>query len=167
MRRVILLRHAKSSWADPGQQDFDRPLNPRGERAAAAMGAWLAARGLRPDAAFVSTAARTRQTWALLGPAFAAVPTSFRSELYHAEVDSILRALRGAPPEAATVMLVGHQPGIGEAAVRLLADPPEDAEFLRYPTAALTAIDFDADDWSGLDWGEGRLHAFTTPRQLD
>ena len=67
MRRLILMRHAKSSWADPGQRDFDRPLNARGVRSAPLLGAWLRERGHVPDAALVSTARRTRETWAGLG----------------------------------------------------------------------------------------------------
>ena len=167
MRRLILLRHAKSSWADPGQRDFDRPLNPRGQRAAAAIGAWLADKGLLPDAALVSPAARTRETWARLGPAFATVPARFPDDLYHAEAQALLGHLQAAPAEAATVLILGHQPGIGELASRLLPEPPDDPEYLRYPTAGTAVIDFDVDDWTEAHWQEGRLFAFTTPRRLE
>lgn len=167
MRRLILLRHAKSSWADPGQQDFDRPLNPRGQRAAAAVGAWLADQGLLPDVALVSPAARTRETWARLGPAYAAIPASFPDALYHAEAPALLALLQSAPAEAACVLILGHQPGIGELASRLLPEPPDDPEYLRYPTAGTAIIDFDVDDWTEAHWDEGRLFAFTTPRRLE
>ena len=168
MRRLILLRHAKSSWADPGQRDFDRPLNPRGQRAAAAVGAWLAGQGLAPDAALVSPAARTRETWARLGPAFAAVPATFPHGLYHAEAPALLTLLQSTPAGGAeTVLILGHQPGIGELAFRLLPEPPDDPEYLRYPTAGTAVIDFDVDDWTEAHWGEGRLFAFTTPRRLE
>lgn len=167
MRRVILLRHAKSSWADADQQDFERPLNPRGRRAAATVGAWLAGQDILPDAALVSAAQRTRETWSLLGPAFASVPATFRPDLYHAEAAALLRALRAAPADAGTVIVVGHQPGIGETAINLLPDAPEDADYLRYPTAAVAVIDFDVADWDALAWGQGRLHAFTTPGRLE
>ena len=167
MRRLILLRHAKSSWADPGQRDFDRPLNPRGQRAAAAVGAWLIGQDLLPDAALVSPAARTRETWAQLGPAFAAVPVRFLQDLYHAEAPALLAHLQAAPAEAATVLILGHQPGIGELATRLLPEPPDDPEYLRYPTAGTAVIDFDVADWTEAHWGEGRLFAFTTPRRLE
>lgn len=167
MRRLILLRHAKSSWADPGQRDFDRPLNPRGQRAAAAVGAWLIGQDLLPDAALVSPAARTRETWARLGPAFATVPARFPDDLYHAEAPALLAHLQAAPAEAATLLLLGHQPGIGELASRLLPEPPDDPEYLRYPTAGTAVIDFDVDDWTEAHWQEGRLFAFTTPRRLE
>jgi phosphohistidine phosphatase len=64
MRRLILMRHAKSSWADPGQRDLDRPLNKRGRHAAGALGAWLKRRGYAPGHALVSTARRAQETWA-------------------------------------------------------------------------------------------------------
>jgi phosphohistidine phosphatase len=166
MRRLILMRHAKSSWADPGQADHDRPLNGRGRRAAAEVGAWLAARGLVPGAALVSSAARTRETWARLGPAFAEVPVAPRPDLYHASPEAMLRALRGAT-EIETVAMVGHQPGIGVFAARLLAAPPADAAFAKYPTAATAVIEFDADGWAAVDWGAGRLAAFITPAALE
>ena len=63
MRRLILMRHAKSSWADPGQRDLDRPLNKRGRRSAALVGGWLKRKGYRPDQALVSSARRAQETW--------------------------------------------------------------------------------------------------------
>ncbi|MBA3323860.1 MAG: histidine phosphatase family protein, partial [Rhodobacteraceae bacterium] len=83
MRRLILMRHAKSSWADPEQPDFERPLNSLGKRGAAAVGAWLAERGIVPQAALVSASVRTQETWAQLGPAFADVPMTPLQGLYH------------------------------------------------------------------------------------
>lgn len=165
MLTLILMRHAKSSWADRGQADFDRPLNGRGRRAAAAIGDWLVAGGHVPDIALVSAAARTRETWARLGIGFADVPASFRAEIYHAGPETLLRALRTAP-DARRILLLGHQPGIGEAALRLLADPPDDPAYLRYPTTATAVITFEAATWSEVHWGDGRLDAFVTPAAL-
>lgn len=164
MLTLTLMRHAKSSWADPRQDDFDRPLNGRGRRAAPLIGDWLAARGVLPDAALVSAAARTRETWACLGPAFADIPASFRAELYHSGADMMLRVLRAAT--SPRVLMLGHQPGIGDMAARLLAAPPDDPSFDRYPTAAAAVIAFDAPDWTAVAWGSGRLDAFATPAAL-
>ena len=116
------MRHAKSSWAEEGQRDHDRPLNARGRRDAAALGAWLTETGRIPDAALVSTARRTQETWALLG--FDATPMTLRADLYHAAPEAMLAALRGAP-DVETVLMLGHQPGIGAAARMLLAAPPD------------------------------------------
>lgn len=161
MRRLILMRHAKSSWAEAGQPDQDRPLNPRGRRDAAAMGAWLTARGYTPAAALVSAATRTQETWALLGFADAAMIP--RPDLYHAAPETMLAALRQAP-DVGTVLMLGHQPGIGAAARMLLAAPPQDAELARYPTTATSVIDFDVAGWSQVRWGAGALTAFATPK---
>lgn len=166
MKRLILMRHAKSSWDDARVPDHDRPLNERGRRDAPRIGAWLAARGLTPEAALVSTAARTRETWALLGPAFVEVPMTPRRDLYHATPDEILRALRAAP-EVRSLLVLGHQPGIGACAARLPAAPPRDAAFVKYPTAATAVIDLDADAWDAVDWGRGALAHFIVPAALD
>ena len=164
MRRLILMRHAKSSWADPGQRDFDRPLNARGLRSAPLLGRWLRDRGYGPDAALVSTARRTRETWAGLG--LGDVPVSYLHEIYEAAPATLLGLARRAP-DVATVLLIGHQPGIGAAAARLLAEPMDDPLFERYPTGATTVIDFDVEGWDDTYWGGGVLADFTVPKALE
>lgn len=166
MRRLILMRHAKSSWADPGQRDLDRPLNKRGRRAAGLLGGWLKAKGYRPDQALVSTARRAQETWAGMVAAAGAAPTTYVPEIYHAGSDTLLAVLRGAP-NVERVLLVGHQPSIGTFARRLLADVPGDADFEKFPTGATAVIDFDAPSWFEVDWGMGRLSDFVAPRQLE
>lgn len=165
MRRLILMRHAKSDWSGPGQRDHDRPLNGRGRRNAGAVGAWLAGRGLVPDAALVSSAARTQETWARLGPDFAGVPKTDRRELYHAAPEVMLAELRAAP-DAQTVLMLGHQPGIGALARDLLAEAPGEPAYAKYPTLATAVIAFDAADWASAAPGTGRLEAFVTPAML-
>lgn len=169
MRRLILMRHAKSSWADPGQRDLDRPLNKRGRRGAALVGAWLKRRGYRPKQALVSTARRTQETWAQLVAAAGAAETSYLPELYNAGPEALLAALRQAP-DVPVVLMLGHQPGVGAFAARLLAEAPGEAiakDFAKYPTAATAVIDFDADDWGGVDWRGGTLTDFVVPRALE
>src|SRR6478735_6393170 len=97
MRRLILIRHAKSSWADAATADVDRPLDKRGRDGAALVGAWLAREGYRPDAALVSTARRTRETWDVLAHALGDAPASYLPGLYHADAEAMLEALRAAP----------------------------------------------------------------------
>jgi phosphohistidine phosphatase len=167
MKRLILLRHAKSSWAESGLDDHARPLNDRGRRDAPRIGAWLLREGLVPEAALVSTATRTRATWAGLGPEFAAVPVILRDDIYEAPPGSLLAALRAAPPEAGCVLMLGHNPGIGTLARILLADPPATPAFLKYPTAAAAVIDLPVDHWTEAAPGIGRLRAFVTPGMLD
>lgn len=164
--RLILTRHAKSDWSDTMMDDHDRPLNKRGRKSATAIGDWLAAGDFLPDIALVSTAARTRETWTRIAKAFRKpVPTSFRDDLYHAEPDAMITLLRGAAG-VGTVMMVGHNPGASFFARALLAAPPNDARFDRYPTGATAVMDFEIDDWTELTWGTGQLVDFALPRDL-
>jgi phosphohistidine phosphatase len=166
MIRLLLIRHAKSSWDEPGLPDHARPINARGHRGAAAIGRWLAGRAAdRPDLAIVSDARRTRETWSRLEAETGELPERFEPALYDASAEAIIRVLRAAPP-AARLALVGHNPGVAEAARRLLADPPRSPDFAKYPTAATTVMDFDAAEWSAVDWGTGLLVAFVTPKIL-
>jgi phosphohistidine phosphatase len=162
VRRLILMRHAKSSWSDPSLRDLDRPLNKRGRKAAALLGAWLKRRGNLPDHALISTARRAQETWAGLA---AAAPASAVPEIYHAAPETLLAVLRAAP-DVPRLLLVGHQPGIGALAARLLADPPAGPDFARFPTGATAVIDFAAHRWSDVAWEAGRLADFTAPRNL-
>jgi phosphohistidine phosphatase len=163
--RLILMRHAKSSWAEPNQRDLDRPLNKRGRRAAALIGGWLKHQGHRPDQALVSSARRAQETWAGVVAAAGAAPTAYAPELYHATPESMLAVLRQGT--GATLLMLGHQPGIGPFARRLLAQPPDDPDFEKYPTAAVAIIDFDAPSWADVGWERGRLVDFVVPRALE
>ncbi len=165
MRRLIVMRHAKSSWSDPGQRDLDRPLNKRGRRSAALIGGWLKKNGHRPDQALVSTARRAQETWAGMVAVAGAAPTTYLPEIYNAAPDTLLGVVRGA--KGKTVLLLGHQPGIGAFARMLLAEPPEDDGFAKYPTGATAVIDVDLGSWSELAWGTGSLAGFTVPRALE
>ena len=166
MRRLILMRHAKSSWADPGQRDLDRPLNKRGRRSAALVGAWLARKGYRPQHGLVSIARRTQETWAAVVAVVGGAETTYLPEIYHAPPDLLFAALRRAP-DVATVLMLGHQPGIGGFARQLLAAVPGDADFAKYPTAATAVIEFDIQDWRHVDWESGKLRDFVVPRRLE
>jgi phosphohistidine phosphatase len=165
MKRLILTRHAKSSWDDPLMADHDRPLNERGKMAAADLGDWLASRGYVPDEVFCSDALRTRKTWSGLAPALPGTPIlTLKPALYHAGADVMLAVLRHATTD--TVMMIGHNPGIAEFAARLVARPPLNPEFSRYPTGATLVADFEIADWSALDWHLGTTVDFVIPREL-
>ncbi len=163
MRRLILMRHAKSDWSH-GTSDHDRPLNARGRGAAQALGNWLRAEALLPDAALCSTAARTRETCARLGLPEGCQVEHLR-ELYLAEPDQIITTLRQRGT-GDTLLLVAHNPGIAAAAAGLLQHPPEQEAFDRYPSGATTVMDFAVESWADVAPGSGLLHAFTVPKQL-
>lgn len=163
--RLILIRHAKSSWDDPLQADHDRTLNKRGQRNAPEIGAWLAERGYVPAEVVSSTARRTVETWEKMAEAFPEGTVMRRDPaLYHASPDAMLKVLHHCA--ASPVLMLGHNPGIGEFAARLLAGAPKHPRFGDYPTCATLVADFDADDWASVVFGTGRPVDFVIPADL-
>src|SRR2546421_2803791 len=115
MKTLLLLRHAKSSWADPGQPDFERPLNERGRASAPVMGRFLARRMLKPDVVVCSPAERARETAALaLEAAELSPPMRYDTRIYEAGAARLVEVVREIAEPAASAMLVGHNPGMEE-----------------------------------------------------
>ena len=165
MKRLILTRHAKSSWDDPATPDHDRPLNERGRAAAAELGVWLASRGYVPGEVLCSDALRTRKTWSGLAPALPGTPLlNLKPALYHAGPDVMLAVLRHASEDC--VMVIGHNPGIAEFAGRLVARAPVHGDFSRYPTGATLVCDFSVDRWEDIGFGLGTVVDFIVPKEV-
>lgn len=165
MKRLILTRHAKSSWDDPTMSDHDRPLNDRGKAAAADLGEWLASRGYVPGEVLCSDAERTRKTWSGIAPALPGSPLlTLKPALYHAGPDVMLAVLKHATAD--TVMMIGHNPGIAEFASRIVAQEPPIPEFHRYPTGATLVVSFEAASWQDIDWHSGSVRDFIVPREI-
>lgn len=148
MDRLILLRHGKAEPESASGEDFDRRLAPRGVQESARMAQSLADLGFRPDVALVSPAARTRDTWAAAEPAFPGARVSFGDDLYHAASQDVRRCAAAAGATAATVMVVGHNPGLQELTVRLLMEGHAPPSLIaraksRFPTAAAAVFLFD------------------------
>jgi phosphohistidine phosphatase len=170
MLRLMLLRHAKSDWPS-GVQDAERPLSDRGEAAARLMGDYLAHHALVPGRAVCSPARRTRDTWTALSARWAeaakAVDIVFDARLYGATRQGIVSIIRGQDDAVRTLLVIGHNPGLQEAAEWLIAaGDVEQRERLRekFPTAALAVIDFALDGWNRIHERAGRLDRFVTPR---
>lgn len=170
MPRLLLLRHAKSSWADPGRSDFDRPLNARGRASAPALGAFMAAHDLVPQRVVCSAAQRARETFALIMPHLAAdMEITVTRKLYEADGEGYLTAIRTAGGTAATLLLVGHNPAMEDVAAVLAVagDAMALAEMQsKFPTAGLAVIDFDGPRWADIGPGAGRLEGFHTPATI-
>lgn len=169
MRRLILLRHAKSDWPE-GMADVDRPLSGRGRKAAPRMAAYMASEHLVPDLAVVSPALRARETWELVAPALGeAVPTQREPRIYEAPANAILEVVRETAATVRTLFLVGHNPGFSDLA-RLLVGHGDRYAYARlthkFPTAGLAVVDFDVEDWSEVAERGGRLDRFVTPKSL-
>jgi phosphohistidine phosphatase len=166
-KRLFVLRHAKSSWDNPGLDDHERPLAPRGRRAVEVIASHMSARGIEPQLVLCSSSRRTRETLAgvrvggehLIDPA-----------LYSASTDELLDRLRALPESVSSAMLVGHNPGVQMLVLRLsnhggagLDDPSRDAVKRKFPTGALATLAFDC-QWSELALGRARLEEFVTPK---
>lgn len=166
-KTLVVVRHAKSGWPD-GVVDHERPLNKRGRRDAPAVGSWLAEGGLRPDAALVSSALRTRQTFDLIAAELPDAPAAeFRDDIYHASTGDLLDVVRGAGDDAECVLLIGHNPSVGRLA-NLLDDestavPERGRMQLEFPTSATASFEWDG-PWEAINPGEARLIAFGVPR---
>lgn len=171
MSRLLLMRHAKSDRNDADAEDFDRPLNDRGLDAASLMGRHMAALGLTPQRILCSTSQRTRETLALLLPFFAGdAEIRMTRDLYLAGEDETIDAIRGHGGSAATLLVVGHEPGLTQAARALIGtgNPSliEDLE-AKFPTAGLAVIDFPAIRWVDVELKAGELVAFLRPRTIE
>jgi phosphohistidine phosphatase len=160
-RRLILMRHAKSSWDDPFLPDHERPLNARGVNSAKALGNWLRTHQLVPDEVISSTSTRTMQTAEGLA---LAPPVRFTKALYHADPAQIWQVLSQATGQC--VLILGHNPGIAEFAAQCVTQPPDHPRFDDYPTGATLVVDFDAPAWDMVRPGTGRTAHFVIPREL-
>jgi len=169
MRRLLLLRHAKTERAEPGGRDRDRRLTKRGRSDASAIGAHMAHHCLLPDLVLVSPAARTQETWALLAPAFAKTPRAVPDErIYNASPERLVGVIEETGGTR-SLMVIGHNPSLHDVALHLIAAGDVAArERLteKLPTSGLVVVDFSIDAWSRLHPRSGRLERFVTPRLI-
>lgn len=175
MRRLMLLRHAKTETDAPSGRDQDRRLDERGHKDAAQIGDWIASHPPFPDAVLVSHAVRARQTWDIAWEAMKdrvpAPQVEVVPELYGADPAEILDAIRTAtaPGDPKQLLLIGHNPGMHEIALMLIGGgDPDSARALgdNLPTAGLAIFDFDIKDWGDVAYRRGKLVMFVSPKLL-
>lgn len=174
MRRLILLRHAKTERDSPTGRDFDRRLDERGHRDAREMGKYIADSRLSPDLALVSPAVRARETWLLAAPHLKSADLAFEPDLYGAEVSELLRVIsaaagRASDPKVGTLLVVAHNPGLHELGLALIGDSgiAERRELEgNLPTSGIVVIDFAVEDWADIALRAGTLERFVSPRKL-
>ncbi|MEM6856622.1 MAG: histidine phosphatase family protein [Pseudomonadota bacterium] len=173
MKTLGLLRHAKSEWDDAVKRDFDRGLNPRGRRGAALMGEHVVAEDINWDLALASPAVRVRET---LESARIGLAPIFDERLYLASAQTILDTVsahaakaEGAEPDA--ILVIGHNPGLQETIMDLVAPARENAAFkeaaIKFPTASFAVLECAIDSWSALKARCATLMHFARPRDLD
>jgi len=169
MHTLYLLRHAKSSWSDPTLPDQERPLAPRGRRDAKRVAKHLVRLGIEPDLVLCSSVRRTRETLELVRPAFGATTSVvLEAELYAATADELLERLHAVPDEVASVLLVGHNPGLQELALLLTSAGAELSQLeAKLPTAALATLAVAKATWRELSQGDAVLAALVAPKQLE
>jgi phosphohistidine phosphatase len=167
MRALHLLRHAKSSWDDPSLADVDRPLAPRGRRAATKIGAHLRRAGIAPALVLSSPSRRTLETLELLK-----LPDQrvlIEEALYAAGADELLAVLRTVPRSVPSVLLIGHNPGLQQLAVQLAGSGDErdlDRMRAKLPTGALASFELAVTDWKEPAAGTGTLVGYVVPKEL-
>jgi phosphohistidine phosphatase len=164
MRKLYLLRHAKSRWDDPGCPDSQRRLAPRGVRDAKRVADHFRRLGVTPELVLCSSAVRTRETLELVLPALDAPAVRFEDELYAAASDELLERLRSLPEETASVLLIGHNPGLQNLALVLVSTEVDRARLAaKFPTAALATLALPS--WRP-DPGDAELVDYVVPKHL-
>ena len=170
MRILTLLRHAKSGWEDEVERDFDRPLNGRGRRAARAVGAEMRHQGLAFDLVLASPARRVVETLEEVAAAYGPLAPRYDERLYLASAPTLLEIARETPASVERLLLVGHNPGLEELALRLASGDEgglKDEVEIKYPTGTLAEIELPASSWPAAVEGSGRIARFIRPRDLD
>jgi phosphohistidine phosphatase len=169
MKTLTLLRHAKSGWDDPVARDFDRPLNPKGQRAAAMMGRHMRAQGLEFDHVLASPAVRVVETLAQVATGYGSdLAPHWDQRLYLASAATLLDLIHELPGGADSVLFSGHNPGLEELVLLLSGENGlRDSVEVKFPTASLAEMRFDVAHWADVKPGKGELLRFTRPRDLD
>jgi len=174
MRRLLLLRHAKTETDAPSGQDQDRRLDERGHRDAAEIGGWMARHPPFPDRVLVSSAVRTKETWEIVREAMQGLARQPKvevlPELYGADPTQLLTTIRMASvTDPKWLLLIGHNPGMHELALTLTGSGDEAARRAvsdNLPTSGLAIFDFATDDWNEVSFRRGKLVVFVSPKLL-
>jgi phosphohistidine phosphatase len=171
VKTLLLLRHAKSSWADPALADRDRPLAARGRRAAEAIARYMQDNGIRPALVVCSPARRTQDTLAIVRPRLGTdVEVCIDDAIYSPDPDDVLERLHAVPETIASVLVVGHNPALHDLATTLAGDGDHDALTqlrVKLPTGALAMLEVGSGNWPGLGAGQAYLTGLVLPRQLE
>ncbi len=163
MKTIILMRHAKSSWKNPGLTDFDRPLNKRGKRNAPFMGGKLKERNIIPDLVLSSPAKRAKKTAIAVAKAldYPKKKILYFDKIYHASAQYLFELLKSLDDEHKTIMLFGHNPSFNGFADMLLIRNP----IHNIPTSGVCCIRFDVDQWQKVEEGKGEIVFFDFPKR--
>ncbi|KAA3614803.1 MAG: histidine phosphatase family protein [Calditrichaeota bacterium] len=162
MKKIYILRHAKSSWKNETLSDFERPLNERGKRDAPLMGLKLSEVGIKPDLILSSAANRAYTTATIIADKmnYPLDGIEKRQDLYLASANKILKMINFLENKHNSVMVVGHNPGLTD-----LANELGGLQVANMPTCALVALEFSVDEWQAVSWGLGKNLLFEYPKK--
>jgi phosphohistidine phosphatase len=170
MKRLTIMRHAKSSWDEPEADDFDRPLNERGRKAARRVGREMKRRGMRFDFVLASTAARVRETLEGVREKFELdAEIRFDPRIYTADADTLLSLVRALPESVHAPLLVGHNPHLQRLLLELSHDDPPGRRrriAAKLPTAAVAVVAAPAARWADIAAGSGEIAELILAREL-
>ncbi len=162
MKKLYLVRHAKSSWADLSQKDIDRPLNKRGEKDAPYMGELLKKRGVQPDLIISSPALRANTTAKIFAEKLSySKEISINPDIYEAYIDDVLSVIHQVSNNINTVMIFGHNPTFTN-----LANYFHDEYIPNVPTCGIICIEADVNNWANINRQTGNLTSFDYPKLL-
>ena len=172
MKRLILLRHAKSSWNDPVERDFDRPLNDKGKRAAETMGQHMRENAISADTIIASPAARVKETLDSVATGYGSyMEPQWDRRAYLASNMTLLDIVHEVDDGANALMLAGHNSGLEDLVLLLVPDTRGDkaraAVEEKFPTCSLAEMEFDVENWADIAASSGKLLRFVRPRDLD
>lgn len=172
MKTLALLRHAKSDWSDARARDFDRPLNDRGVRGARAMGEHIRSTGLRFERILASPAVRVAETIEEASKAWGRTfPVEWDRRIYLASSATLIDLLREISGEPASVLMIGHNPGLEDLIFDLVPDdgtsPLREEVEVKFPTATFAVMELAIERWADLDERCGKLVSLMRPRDLD
>lgn len=162
MKKLFIVRHAKSSWDFPDLDDYDRPLNRRGKRNAPEMGQRLAARDVLPDTLISSPAKRAAATARRIAEQISFPVNMIKHEplFYHGSINSMVGVIKSVIDEVETLMIFGHNPGLTD-----LTNQLSGSDIYNIPTCGIAEIDFDISSWSFLENQKGNLVSFDFPKK--
>lgn len=162
MKRLFIVRHAKSSWDFPELHDSDRPLNKRGKRNAPEMGQRLAQRQIMPEGMITSPAKRAADTAKLIAKEISFTLKNIQKEplFYFASISEMIAVLQGAPNDIETLMVFGHNPGLTD-----LANFLSGADIYNIPTCGIVEIEFNISSWNEIEKKSGKLKSFDYPKK--
>ena len=164
MKTLFLVRHAKSSWENPGLSDEERPLNPRGERDAPRMGKRLVARKVKPEVLISSPARRAHSTSIKIAAeiGYPEEAIQVNQQLYFEGTSGMLDVIHALDPSIQTAMLFGHNPTMTE-----LVNDLAQTHIGNVPTCGIAEIKFDVDSWEAVVEGAGKMELFVYPKRVD